>query len=436
MLACLFSYLDRQVLTLLVPPIKAALQISDTQVGLLQGFAFALFFSFVALPCGWLADRYSRRNLLVFGITLWSTATMACGAAHTFTELALARALVGCGEATLMPAAYSMLADSFPPEQRGRVFGAFMAMVYAGGGVALILGGAVLHTLRGEALVSIPLFGWLPVWKAAFVIVGAPGLLVALLATTVREPERHILPTTDSSPDVAWSTYAKRHAVAFVCVWLAYACSGYVAYGVIPWAPTLMVRQFGLSLQQAGVGVGVASVIAGLSGAAIAGVLGDRWTARGVRGGKFRLTLIWWFAVLPLIAAFAFVRNAHLALLAYAGFSLVNAIGYVSSSAVIQDMVPSNLRGRTTAIWYLITGLVGIGFGPLATGLVTDRVFHDEAQLPMAMLAMAAPGVLLGLLASLRGLRAYDGARADAARQVPTGAEASSRQRVMVNSRA
>jgi MFS family permease len=418
MLASFFSFLDRQILTLLVPPIKADLGITDTQISLLQGFSFALFFSVMAIPFGWAVDRYNRKNLVAIGIATWSLATVYSGLSNSFTELLIARVLVGVGEATLMPAAYSILADYFPPHQRGRAFGVFMMSVFLGGGGALLFGGMILHALAGLETVVLPLVGATSLWKAAFIVVGAPGLLVAVAMLTVKEPRRGGYGAQAANATAAAAagartlvSYIKEHPRAFFCVWSVYSLLACISYSVTPWAVTLLVRKFDTALPTAGLAIGAASLVGGLIGANISGFLGDRWTVRGAAGGKFRLTLVFWLCILPAVMAFALSGTFNMAVAGYFLFVLVNTVGYVSASAVIQDMVPSHLRGRTTAFWYLVTGILGNGFGPMATALVTDHVFRNEAALPYSMVVVAIPGVILGLTASLLGIKAYDEAR-------------------------
>ena len=194
-LAYVSSFVDRQIIGLLIEPIKADFQISDTEVSLLLGLSFAIFYCLVALPIGRLVDTRSRKNIVAVGITLWSFMTALCGLAQNYTQLFLARIGVGVGEATLGPAAYSMLADSFPPKRLGLAMGIFNMGTAIGAGLALIIGGSVISFVTGNNVGSISLFGinFLSGWQWVFILVGLPGLFVALLTMFIKEPQRIII---------------------------------------------------------------------------------------------------------------------------------------------------------------------------------------------------------------------------------------------------
>lgn len=405
--ACFFSLLDRQILSLLVQPMKRDLGLSDTEIGALQGIGFALSYSLMALPFGWMADRFHRFRLITVGMLVWCLATLASGFSNSFTELLIARVLVGAGEAALMPAAYSLLADYFPPHQRGRVFAAYMSAIIAGTGGALVVGGLILHALAGAEVVQLSVLGEFPVWKAAFVIVSLPGFVVALSLLFFREPPRRDHPQ-EPSERVGLVHYVRRHPQAFFTILTAYSMLALVGYAVNSWAPTLLIRNYGLQPSTSGVVTGIGFLIVGLAGAAVSGILGDRWTIAGRRGGRLPLTYFLWFAGFPALALFGFAGNVSLAVAGYLCFAFTAGIGFVSSSAVIQEMVPGNLRGQMTALWYLFTGIIANGFGPLLTGVLNDSVFRSEAALPYSILTIAGPCLLIGLIVTATGISAYD----------------------------
>lgn len=413
MLACIFSFLDRNLLSLLIPAIQRDLQVSDTQISYLQGLSFATFYSVMGMPLGWLVDRVNRRNLVAAGISLWSIATFSSGLVHSFSGLLFARMAIGIGEATLMPSAYSLLSDYFPARQRGRVFGLYTFAIFTGGGGAYIVGSAILRMFHDAPMVLVPVLGWIATWKLAFMLVGAPGLGVALLMLTAREPPRESRQGfaaqggADAAPQ-SLTAYVWRQRKAYFYVWTAYSLLGYVAYGLFPWAPTFFLRHFQIPPSRSGVDFGLISMTAGIAGALIGGVLGDRWTAMHRVGAKFRLTMIWWLAAIPSTLLYTLGGTYTVAAVGLWLFLFFNAIGYVSASAVVQDMVPPTLRGRSTAFWYLITGVIGNAFGPTATALATDHIFRDKLLINYSMLSMAIPGIAIGLLVSWLGLRPYD----------------------------
>ncbi|MGH9937465.1 MAG: MFS transporter, partial [Blastocatellia bacterium] len=194
LMVCLtLSFIDRQILSLLVGPIKRDLGISDTRIGLLQGLAFALFYTLMGLPVGWLVDRYSRRTIIAAGVFFWSLMTALCAVAGNFWSLFAARLGVGVGEATLGPAAMSLTSDYFPKEKLGGALSVYAMGIFIGSGLALIVGGTVVSAVAGMPAVTLPIIGEIASWRLTFLIVGAPGLLVGLLVYTVREPLRRDL---------------------------------------------------------------------------------------------------------------------------------------------------------------------------------------------------------------------------------------------------
>src|SRR6185437_13950526 len=190
MLAYVFSYLDRQILYLMVGPIRRDLHITDFEFSLLSGAAFGIFYTFMGLPIGWLADRVNRKKLIAVGVTAWSIMTILCGVAQSYGLLFLARIGVGVGEATLSPAAYSFLSDSFDKVRLPRAMSMYGLGLFIGAGLALIVGGEIIGAVDKWGDVSIPVLGTLRSWHLVFVMVGVPGLVVALWVSTLREPVR------------------------------------------------------------------------------------------------------------------------------------------------------------------------------------------------------------------------------------------------------
>ncbi len=407
--ACLLSYVDRYTLNVLLGPIKGTMQLSDAQIGLLVGFAFAMFYSVMAAPFGWATDRFNRRNIIIGGVLVWSVATTACGLATNFGELLTARVLVGFGEATLMPAAYSMLADIYPSRQRGRAYGVFTMAVYVGGGIALLLGGGLLALSAGLVITIPQLAGFHP-WQIVFLIIGPLGIPMAMLLLAAPEPKRRRVAEAGPIQEASLFRYVWRHRGPFIWVFGCYTLFSYVSFAVLPWAPLMMVRKFGLSPASAGLMIGLVTLVGGFVGALSAGAIGDHWAARGARGGRFRLTLPWWIGATVAIPCFAFAPTSESAAAGYMFFIFFNSIGYVSATAVIQDMVPSAMRGRIVAFWYVVTN-VGSGLGPLVTGLLTDRYFGSESTLPLAIVVASIPALLLGLVCSVYGIPLYDALR-------------------------
>lgn len=223
MLAYIFSFVDRQILALMIEPIKQDLQLSDTQFSLLHGLAFSLFYAFMGIPIALLADRYSRPKIIAIGVAFWSLATAACGLSRNFAQMFLARIGVGVGEAALSPATYSMLSDMFPRDKLGRAVGIYSIGSFIGGGMAFLIGGYVINLLKSVDTVLVPGIGAMRPWQVTFFIVGLPGLLVALLILlTVRDPHRLGLRRNAAgqaqsprcaTPHASWAAIAARFSV-------------------------------------------------------------------------------------------------------------------------------------------------------------------------------------------------------------------------------
>ncbi len=285
-LAQAFSFLDRMIMGLLVGPIRASFQISDTQYSLLAGLAFSLFYAIMGLPLARIADSKSRRNLIAAGVAVWSAMTALCGLARGFWSLFLARTGVGVGEATLAPGAYSMITDYFPKRILARALSVYMIGVTLGSGVAYMLGGAVVAYLENIEHVVLPLLGPMQGWQLTFFIVGVPGILVSiLLLATVREPRRLGVGVdgADSIPLPEVVQYLWRRRAAFAGHIFGISIFIMVVYALNLWGPTYFIRTFGYSPAEAGWVFGIVMIAAGTAGLLLAGTLSDAWMQRGTK---------------------------------------------------------------------------------------------------------------------------------------------------------
>jgi MFS family permease len=344
--------------------------------------------------------------------------TVLCGLAHNFPELLLARIGVGAGEACLMPAAFSLIADYFPPRQRGRAIGVYMTATTAGAGIAMVLGGAVMRSFHGARVVALPLFGQVADWQAAFIIVGTPGVLLAfLLMATLREvPRQGRAPRAAVSGeaedgDPSLIAYIRAHPAVFIHIYGTFTLVSFTAFALSPWTATVFIRQFGFSAGKAGEWIGVCTTICGMTGCLAGGFMGDRWTARGARGGKLRCAVVWWLAAFPSIVVLLLSRSPVLSILAVGVFLFFDFFCYAAGPSMLQEMVPARLRGRSTALWYLLNGLTGIGISPVMVPLIEEHVFHSPAALMPAIAVTALPAIVLGLFLSWRGLDIFDRVR-------------------------
>ncbi|XHO62241.1 Sialic acid transporter NanT [Burkholderia ambifaria] len=291
MLAYVFSFVDRQVLVLMIEPIKRDLHLTDTQFSLLNGFAFSLFYAVMGLPVAYLADRYARPRIIALGIALWSVATAACGLSQQFVQMFIARMGVGVGEAALSPGAYSMLADYFPKEKLGRAIAVYSLGSFIGGGVAFLIGGYVIALLKHASAFTLPLVGQVHAWQVTFLIVGLPGILVALLfAATVRDPQRKGLAQDRSGAVRRVSMrdslrFVGTHRATFSCHYLGFSFYAMTLYCLLSWTPAFYIRHFGMTAVEAGYTLGIVLLVANTAGVFCGGWLND-WLLRRVHGAS------------------------------------------------------------------------------------------------------------------------------------------------------
>jgi MFS family permease len=385
-----FSFVDRQILGLLVTPIKQDLGISDTRIGLLQGLAFGIFYTLLGVPMGRLADSGSRRHLVAAGICLWSLMTAACAGARNFGSLFLARMGVGVGEATLSPAAFSLLSDYFPKGRLAMALSVFSMGIFFGSGLALILGGLIIGALGS--------------WRLTFLLVGLPGLLAALLALSIREPaRRELLVTTGGQPTrlglagVARQVTVRWRSIAGIC--FAFAAQALCNYAQQAWLPTYFVRVRGWSLRQAGVTLGVMSLIMGLLGAYLGGRLADEWQRRGIFEAPLRVgVLATTGAGITFTLALLLPRpDVQLVLLAAAFLFLAMPIG--SGYASLQLILPNQVRGQIGAVQVFALNLFGLILGPALPALLSDYVFRDGLMIGWSLaLTVGGASILSAIL--------------------------------------
>ncbi len=396
-LAHMISFVDRFLISLVMEPLKADLQISDTQLGLLQGTSFVLLYVLAAIPLGQLADRVNRRNLIVAGILFWTIATAACGFAETFETLFIARIAVGLGEAALVPAAMSLLATYFQREQLGRAVSIFTTGASLGKSAAFLVGGLVFAILTANAGLSIPFVGNYAPWQGVFIIAAVPGIMLALLMFTVAEPKR-----APAHKAKKWFAPAFDHIRANHRAYLlhtgAAAATVLLVQSVTAWAPTFFVREHGLSVGQAGMLVGSALVVAGPLGHLTGGYLTDRFARGAIQAPTSNVMAIGLLMSIP----FAFLFTSGLGLVAsiagFSGMTFFFTMSAPASLAGLQMLTPTRLRGLTTSIFLLIVTLVGVGVGPLLIGFVTDTVFVGPEFLGKSLISVILVVATLGAI--------------------------------------
>ncbi len=412
MLAYISSFIDRQVLTLLVKPLKRDFNVTDTQVGLLIGFSFAIFYTFLGIPIGRMADRKNRKRIIVWGITIWSIMTALCGVTGSYNQLFIARVGVGIGESALSPAAYSLITDLFPRQKLGTALGIYNIGVYLGSGLSILLVALILKLVSVEGTWSVPFFGDIYPWQSVFFIVGIPGLLiVALIVFTIKEPERqNATKAAVSTQEVKNYFAANRQAI--LCLFFGIAFMAFGSYATTSWTPSLLVRHYGLTEAQAGILLGSIVTIFSTGGVIVGGRYSDRLTQQGRADAKMRVGFIGMLLGLTfalIVLAFFTLTPAPIqgfvVLLALCCFA--TSMPYGAATAAVQEMIPAPMRATFSALFLFVVNLLGLGGGPLMVGLLNDKVFHDPNQvhLSFAITLVTATGVSCFLL--FKGLKPF-----------------------------
>ncbi len=399
-LVYVFSFVDRQILNLLVGPIRRDLRITDTQMSLLSGFGFAVFYAFFGLPLGRIADSRSRRGLIAGGFALWSLFSVGCGLAGRFWHLLLMRMGIGVGEATLSPSAYSLITDYFPPHRRGTAQGIYGMGIYFGSGAALILGGLATGWASGRPDWFLPVVGHIRSWQMVFFLVGTPGLLLALLMFTVAEPVRRGLHTGDASvPLRDVFAFLKRNRSTFFCHNCGFALLYFSAYGSAAWIPTFFIRHHHWSAAQIGQAYGAIYATFGALGVASGGWAADRLLKRGYADACMRVAMLVSWLWIPTGVAWLLVPDPRLALVLLAPTVFLVAAPLGVGPAAIMQITPPRMRSQTGAIYLFVANLIGLGVGPTAVALLTDYVFRDDGRVGSSLLIVSlAAHVLAGLL--------------------------------------
>lgn len=406
LLAYTLSFIDRMILSLLVGPIRADLGISDTQMSLLMGFAFAIFYSVLGIPLGWLADRGSRRSLMVAGVAAWSVMTALCSLARGYGGLFLARVGVGVGEATLSPAAYSLLGDYFPREKLGRAMAVYSIGVPLGSGIALIAGALVVKFVTEGPALILPLLGEMAPWRLTFIVIGLPGLLVALLiALTVREPARTGLKAGATKGE--FTAFLRAHPRAIAAHFGAMSMITLVMYGAMAWIPQFLHRTYAMPVAEAGLWFGAATALCGAVGLLLGGAMADRMYRRGRKDAHLRVIRLNAVLLLPLLGGMALAPTAGVALALMILTMLIGTIHGGVAGAALQMITPGQLRARMVALYFLVANLIGLGCGPTAMALVTDRVFGDDGALRYAIASITLLAMPVSAALATWGLKPF-----------------------------
>ncbi len=401
------SILDRFIISLLVDPIKRDMGITDTQFGLLHGFAFAITYALFGLVAGALADRFSRRWVIFASVSIWSVATAACGMAQSFWHMLLARVGVGAGEAGLNPAATSMLADLFPRDRLTTAMAVYTIGATVGSGTAYLFGGIIVDLVSHVDHFDLPVIGRLRSWQAVFFIVGVPGALLSLIIFTLPEPVRRnrlaLSPAAGGGRGLGAAygellRFLRRHPRFFGYHYAGFMFAAAVIGGGGAWYPAHMARSFGWAPGQIGLALGLTLVAAGVCGKLICGYAVDAMYRRGRRDAQLR-----WYAGCLLLATpigiLAMTSDIPWLFLSGIGLFLVLLSPLPACYIAALNLVtPNELRGAGIAFFAATAGLLGLGGGPLLVGAVSDQVFGGPDHIGVGM------ALVIGLCCPLAAL--------------------------------
>ncbi len=400
-IAYVVSFVDRNILGLLIGPIQADLGLSDFQIGLLMGPAFGIFYATMGLPLGLLADRSRRTWIVAAGIAVWSAATAFSGLAKNFAQMFVARLSVGIGEATLSPCAMSLISDSFPEDRRGKPIAMYSSAISVGSALAALLSAAVLTWAKASGDLTFPIVGTLAPWQIAFLTVGLPGLILAIPFLVLPEPRRIALRKEEPPSHLGhmlvhvgrnFTTYA-----SFVSVFCFMTIVAY-SHG---WLAETFDRTYGWPVEKYALYNGLTLIVMGPLSVMFAGWLSDRYTQRGAKDAPMRIALLGLFLSTPLAVIAPLLDNGMHAFVVMASSNV--GLAFISSVGVtaLLQIVPARIRAQTVALYYMSISLSGLFLGPMLVGLFNDTIFGPEGVRYSVALVPALFGLPVMCLAPL-----------------------------------
>jgi MFS family permease len=398
LLAYILSFIDRIVLSILIRPISADIGLTDMQFALVGGVAFAVFYVTVGLPIGWLVDRMSRRVIVAAGIALWSLCTVASGLAPSFGWLFLARVGVGIGEAALSPAAYSLIADYFPPENRGRAVAIYTLGASLGSSIAYLVGGGLMSFASGKGDIAMPLLGALSPWRFVFAAVGLPGLLLAALTLTMREPPRRNSAAPCTHVPSGLMSFLRAHKVVSITYILGYSFINLPFAGFLLWGPALFGRLHGMGPGALALPLALIFLVPTALGQWSGALMTDRAQAAGHGDAAFRTGMWCALALVPAAIAMPLLASAGAALVALALLVFLVCASVGHHAVVAAAIAPNRLRGIFVAMFFFVQNVLGQAVIALVTAFLTDDVFGNPASIGLSMAIIGAVGAAAGFV--------------------------------------
>jgi MFS transporter, Spinster family, sphingosine-1-phosphate transporter len=404
--AATLGAIDRQIMQLLLVPIKLDLGLTDTQISLLYGLAFSLANVLFLLPAGYLADRVNRRNLLLAGIAVWSLMTVICGFATNYVAMFFARAGVGFGESVIQPTGVSMLKAAVPLERRGRAFAIYAMAIMLGTALALLVGGLLIHILQSGGLKDVPVIGAVRPWQAVLMLLGLLGLPLLVIVTTIREPARAADPAIASGSYRAALAFLHANRGVFYPLLAFNTAAGMLSLGFGAWVVPMLLRTWHLTIPQVGFTLGLMMLVGPPLGLVVVGWLMDYFTRRvGVWGplivGMGAIALI---TVVTTLAPIWPTLGGTWVLLA--GVMLMGGACFPITNTVVAAIAPPALTGRITGIQYILYGIFAGALSATLIALVSDRLFTGQRAIGNALSAMCLVYGVVSFVMALLAARA------------------------------
>jgi len=391
MLAFTVSFIDRQILSLMVDPIKTDLSVGEFQISLLHGLAFVIFYTLFGFPLGRLADKRNRKIIIIIGVFVWSAMTFVCGLASSFIYLFLARVGVGIGEASLTPAAHSMITDSFPEEKRSLPLSIYSYGIFLGVGLAFIFGGLIVGWADQLNTISVPVIGLVKPWQLTFFLCALLGVPILLLLLTCKEPARNDL---SSQPDSSNIQPPSLHQVfdflnsrrrIYISLIAAFSFNAVIFYGLLAWVPSHFIRTFKFSAIQFGLPFGIIIIAVGFIAMFCAGNIADRMVSRGKKHVYEKLTLISLILALPSTVVSTLLPSPELTFFALGLTILFISVPIALAPAALHSITPNQMRGVVTALYLFLVNVIGLGFGPSFIASITQYGFEDVNKVGYAI---------------------------------------------------
>ena len=386
-LAQVFAFIDRQIPAMLVEPIKQDFNLNDSQIALLGGAAFSIFYAIMALPIGYAVDRYKRVNVLGTGIFVWSLMTTLAGLANSFGRLFGARIGVAVGEAVMAPVSVSLVSDYFPQNKQGKPMGIITAGVYIGIGATLIGGGYLIDYLTDIGGITIPGIGYFKPWQATFLGVGIPGILISFAAFMLHEPRRLGLAQTSEKDSKSINIFSHliKNKSTLIPMFAGLIFMALIFYSFTFWAPSMMVRTHGLSLTEVGFSLGIITIISSILGTISSGAVVDYLRSKGRTDAPIRTAMFACIFAMPAICLAPIVENV------VAAWMLIGIyLFFISSFApigllAVSGVSSNEVKGQMAAVHAFLMMAFGLSLGPQITAFFTDFILQDESKLGLAV---------------------------------------------------